>query len=156
MFKTLTDTSKAAIFTALVLILAVAAAVAINAFGLASNEFAWGAVWSITPVLATVIMLLVVTREGYARKGWQSLGLHRLGLRIWSIAFFGTLLISVAASAVVWATPLASFTAPAGGIINPAVILVSHSGRPTGDHVLPRRRDRDPRLPAPQAAVSGS
>ena len=68
MFRTLTDTTKAAIFTALVLILAVAAALAINALGLASNGFAWGAVWSITPVLATVIMLLVVTREGYSRK----------------------------------------------------------------------------------------
>ena len=125
MFKTLTDTSKAAIFTALVLILAVAAALAINAFGLASNEFAWGAVWSITPVLATVIMLLVVTREGYSRKGWQSLGLHRLGLRMWPIAFFGTLAITVAATAAVWATPLASVTAPAGaGIINSAVSLV--------------------------------
>ena len=124
MFKTLTDTSKAAIFTALVLILAVAAALAINAWGLASNEFAWAAVWSITPVLATLIMLLVVTREGYSRKGWQSLGLHRLGLRMWPIAFFGTLAITVAATAAVWATPLASVTAPAGGILNSAVGLV--------------------------------
>jgi hypothetical protein len=79
MFKTLTDTSKAAIFTALVLILAVAAALAINTLGLASSEFVWGAVWSITPVLATLIMLLVVTRDGYSRSGWQSLGLGRLG-----------------------------------------------------------------------------
>ena len=124
MFKTLTDTSKAAIFTGLVLILAVAAALAINAWGLASNELAWGAVWSITPVLATLIMLLVVTREGYSRKGWQSLGLGRLGLRMWPIAFFGTLAITVAATAAVWATPLASVTAPAGGIINSAVKLV--------------------------------
>ena len=124
MFKTLTDSSKAAIFTGLVLILAVAAALAINAFGLASNELAWGAVWSITPVLATLIMLLVVTREGYSRKGWQSLGLGRLGLRMWPIAFFGTLAITVAATAAVWATPLASVTAPAGGIINSAVKLV--------------------------------
>jgi uncharacterized protein len=124
MFKTLTDTSKAAIFTGLVLILAVAAALAINALGLASNEFAWGTVWSITPALATVIMLLVVTREGYCRKGWQPLGLHRLGLRTWWIAFFGTLAITVAATAAVWATPLASVTAPAEGIIKPAVSLV--------------------------------
>ena len=109
----------------LVLLLAVAAALAINAFGLTSNEFAWGAVWSITPVLATVIMLLVVTREGYTRKGWQSLGLHRLGLRMWPIAFFGTLAITVAATAAVWATPLASVTAPAGGgIMKSAVSLV--------------------------------
>ena len=124
MFKTLTDTSKAAIFTGLVLILAVAAALAINAWGLASNELAWGAVWSITPVLATLIMLLVVTREGYSRKGWQSLGLGRLGLRMWPIAFFGTLAITVAATAAVWATPLASVTAPAGGILNSAAGLV--------------------------------
>ena len=124
MFKTLTDTSKAVIFTGLVLLLAVAAALAINALGLASNEFAWGAVWSITPALATVIMLLVVTREGYSRKGWQSLGLGRLGLRMWPIAFFGTLAITVAATAAVWATPLASVTAPAGGIIKSAVSLV--------------------------------
>jgi uncharacterized protein len=124
MFKTLTNTSKAAIFTGLVLILAVAAALAINALGLASNELAWGAVWSITPVLATLIMLLVVTREGYSRKGWQSLGLGRLGLRMWPIAFFGTLAITVAATAAVWATPLASVTAPAGGIISSAVSLV--------------------------------
>lgn len=124
MFKTLTDTSKAAIFTGLVLLLAVAAALAINALGLASNEFAWGAVWSITPTAATVIMLLVVTREGYSRKGWQSLGLGRLGLRLWPIAFLGTLAITVAATAAVWATPLASVTAPHGGIINSAVGLV--------------------------------
>ena len=52
MFRTLTDTGKAAIFTALVLILAVAAALAINALGLGSNQLAWGAVWSITPALA--------------------------------------------------------------------------------------------------------
>jgi membrane protease YdiL (CAAX protease family) len=124
MFKTLTDTSKAAIFTGLVLLMAVAAALAINTLGLATNEFAWGAVWSITPTLATVIMLLVVTREGYARKGWQSLGLGRLRLRMWPVAFFGTLAITVAATAAVWATPLASVTAPDGGIITSAVGLV--------------------------------
>ena len=125
MFKTLTDTSKAVIFIGLVLILAVAAALAINALGLASNEFLWGTVWSITPALATVIMLMVVTREGHSRKGWHTLGLHRLGLRTWWVAFFGTLALTAAATAAVWATPLASVTAPGGaGIINPAVSLV--------------------------------
>ena len=61
-------------------------------------------------------MLLVVTREGYSREGWRSLGLHRPGLSVWWIAFGGTLLISVAASAVVWASPLAEFVVPEGGI----------------------------------------
>ena len=69
-------------------------------------------------------MLLVVTREGYSRKGWQSLGFGRLGLRMWPVAFFGTLAITVAATAAVWATPLASVAAPDGGIVNSAVGLV--------------------------------
>ena len=48
------------------------------------------------------------------------MGLHRLGLNVWWIAFGATLLITVAASAVVWATPLASFVMPEGGIIDPS------------------------------------
>ena len=76
-----TDSQKAGIFTVLVLVLAVAAALVINATGMDSNLIAWGAVWSITPTLATVIMLLLVTREGYSREGWKSLALHRLGFR---------------------------------------------------------------------------
>ena len=77
--------------------------------------------WSFTPTVAALIMLLVVTREGYSKEGWKSLGLHRLGLSVWWIAFGVTLLITVAASAVVWATPLASFVVPEGGIINPII-----------------------------------
>jgi membrane protease YdiL (CAAX protease family) len=79
---------------------------------------AFWTLWSITPTVAALIMLLVVTREGYSREGWKSLGLHRLGLNVWWIAFGLTLLITVAASAVVWATPLASFVVPEGGILN--------------------------------------
>jgi membrane protease YdiL (CAAX protease family) len=49
------------------------------------------------------------------------LGLHRLGLNVWWIAFGVTLLITVAASAVVWATPLASFVVPVDGLIDPTL-----------------------------------
>jgi membrane protease YdiL (CAAX protease family) len=111
------DPQKAGIFSVLVLVLAVAAALVIDAFGLGSNFFAWGSVWSITPVLATLIMLLVVTRDGYSKDGWRTLGLHRLGLRVWWIAFFGTLAITVVANAVVWLTPLASATVPPQGVL---------------------------------------
>jgi len=152
MFKTLTDTSKAAIFTGLVLILAVAAALAIKALGLTS--LLWAIVWSSTPALATVIMLLVVTRDGRSRQGWRSLGLHHLGLRMWCIAFFGTLLITVVASAVVWLTPLASVVVPAFGGGQPHHLL---AGLPGGRaRAQPLRRDRDPGLPASQTAADGS
>jgi uncharacterized protein len=118
MFTKLTDTSKAAIFAVLVLCLAVGAALLIRFLDITSDPVMFS-VWSCTPTVATLIMLLVVTRDGYSREGWKSLGLHRLGLNVWWIAFGLTLLITVAASAVVWATPLASFTWPEGGIIDP-------------------------------------
>src|SRR5215216_6960525 len=128
MFTKLADTTKAAIFTVLVLCLAVGAALSINMFDLASNFVVWASVWSCTPVVATLIMLLVVTREGYTKEGWKSLGLHRLGLNVWWIAFGVTLLITVAASAIVWATPLASFVVPEGGIIDPILSFLIFFG----------------------------
>jgi uncharacterized protein len=118
MFTKLTDTTKAAIFSVLVLCMAVGAALLIRFLDLPLG-LGLGVVWSSTPTLATLIMLLVVTREGYSKEGWKSLGLHRLGLNVWWIAFGATLFITVAASAVVWATPLASFIVPEGGILDP-------------------------------------
>src|SRR5215218_10263623 len=116
MFTKLTDTTKAAIFSVLVLCLSVGAALLIRTLDL--SGFVLGGVWSSTPTVATLIMLLVVTPGGYSKEGWKSLGLHRLGLNVWWIAFGVSLLITVAASAIVWATPLASFVIPEGGIIN--------------------------------------
>jgi membrane protease YdiL (CAAX protease family) len=121
MFTKLTDTSKGAVFSVLVLLLAVGAALSINMLGLASSELMWGSLWSITPVVATIIMLLVVTRDGYYREGWKSLGLHRLGLSVWWIAFGLTFLMSLIASIIVWATPLASFVLPESGVVNPLI-----------------------------------
>src|SRR5215213_8593308 len=110
MFTKLTDTNKAAIFSVLVLCLSLGAALLIRFLELPPGLAFWS-LWSCTPTVAALIMLLVVTREG-----WKSLGLHRLGLSVWWIAFGATLLITVAASAIVWATPLASFIMPEGGI----------------------------------------
>src|SRR5919199_3178429 len=120
MFTKLSDTSKAAIFAVLVLFLAVGAALLINMLAPIADLVMF-AIWMSTPTVATLTMLLVVTREGYSKEGWKSLGLHRLGLSVWWIAFGGTLLITVAASAIVWATPLASFIVPEGGIIDPII-----------------------------------
>jgi membrane protease YdiL (CAAX protease family) len=117
----LTDTSKGTIFSVLVLCLAVGAALLINMLDLASSELVWGSVWMSTPTVAVLIMLLVVTREGYSREGWKSLGLHRLGLSVWWIAIGLTFLMSLIASIIVWATPLASFVLPEGGIANPLI-----------------------------------
>src|SRR5918997_5813121 len=121
MFTKLTDTSKAAIFTVLVLFLSVGAALSINMLDLGSNMLMWASVWSITPVVATLIMMLVVTRDGYSREGWKALGLHRLGLNVWGIAFGGSFVVTVAATAAVWATPLAAFVVPEYGIVSTVI-----------------------------------
>jgi uncharacterized protein len=120
MFTKLTNTIEAAVFSVLVLLLAVGAALLIRFLELTGGMGMW-VLWSITPTAAALIMLLVVTREGYSKEGWKVLGLHRLGLSVWWIAFGGTLLISVAASAIVWATPLASFVLPEGGIADAVI-----------------------------------
>ena len=119
MFTRLTDASKAAIFSVLVLVMAVGDALLLRMLDFPQNligELSRAALWMCTPTVATLIMLLVVTREGYSKEGWKSLGLHRLGLSVWWIAFGVTLLITVVASAIVWATPLASFVVPEGGL----------------------------------------
>src|SRR5215204_7817968 len=120
MFTKLTDTSKAAIFSVLVLCMAVGDALLLRMLDLPQNTLtgtlSLGALWMCTPTVATLIMLLVVTRDGYSKGGWKSLGLHHLGLSVWWIAFGVSLIVTVAASAVVWATPLASFVLPEIGV----------------------------------------
>src|SRR5215212_7443750 len=123
MFTKLTDTNKAAIFSVLVLCLSLGAALVIRFLELPPGLAMW-TLWSITPTVAALIMLLVVTRDGYSKEGWKSLGLHGVGLNVWWIAFGATLLITVAASAVVWATPLASFIMPESGILNVVINFV--------------------------------
>ncbi len=120
MLTKLTDTNKAVIYSVLVLCMSVGAALLIGFLELPEGPVMW-TLWSCTPAVAAMIMLLVVTREGYTMEGWKSLGLHRLGLNVWWIAFGVTLLISLAASAIVWATPLASFVVPEDGIVGPII-----------------------------------
>jgi hypothetical protein len=50
----------------------------IRFFGISSDLFMFS-IWSCTPTVATLIMLLVVTGDGYSNEGWKSLDLHRPG-----------------------------------------------------------------------------
>jgi hypothetical protein len=106
MFTRLSDVQKAVIFAVL------AVALALVMVPLVTDSFITKVAYMWTPGIAVLVMLLVVTRDGFSREGWKSLGLHRLGLRVWWIAFLAGLLISVIATAIVWVTPLASFVIP--------------------------------------------
>jgi uncharacterized protein len=110
MFTKLTGTNKAGIFTVLALVMALAVALYVRALDITS-EFvaAW---YMFTPALAVLIMLLIVTRDGYSKEGWKTLGLHRLGFIAWWIAVLAPVLVGVLATAIVWTTPLAAFVMP--------------------------------------------
>ena len=76
MFTKLSDLNKAVIFAVLALALVLAWT------PIATNSFITKIVLMWTPGIAVLVMLLVVTRDGYSREGWKSLGLHRLGLSV--------------------------------------------------------------------------
>ena len=120
MLRTLTDRGKAFTYAGLVLLMAIGAALLIERIGLEPG-FLLFAIWMSTPALATFVMLLVITRDGYAKAGWASLGVHRFGLNVWWIAFGVTLVLGVAVTSLVWATPLASFTVPKYGLLGTVI-----------------------------------
>jgi multisubunit Na+/H+ antiporter MnhG subunit len=68
MFTRLHDTNKATIFTVLVLLMALVAAMVIRALGITS-EFVAAALYMFTPAEAALIMLLMVTRDGFTNEG---------------------------------------------------------------------------------------
>ena len=110
MFAELSPNRKAALFTVVVLALAVVVALLITALEIPEGPAFM--LWTATPVLATLLMMLVITRDGRSKDGWRLLGLHRLGARWWGVAFILSLLVSVVATVLVVLLGFASFVAP--------------------------------------------
>ena len=105
MVRTMSPLRAAALYYALSLAMVTAAAVAGASTAVAATA----------PALATLLMLLVVTREGRQRAGWAGLGLHRLGLRTWPVALLAPIAIIATGGAIAVATGSAHW-APTGQI----------------------------------------
>ena len=71
-----------------------------------------------TPLLATVIMLFVVTRDGYTRNGRSSLSLGRSGWRSWALALLLPLPVLAVIYGLAWLSGVATLAAPSdnGGL----------------------------------------
>jgi len=68
----------------------------------------------LTPALATVIMLYVLTSDGYKRKSPFSLGLTRSGWHSWGLALLIPLVVLIITYGLAWSSRAAGFLAPAG------------------------------------------
>ncbi|MCX6049755.1 MAG: CPBP family intramembrane metalloprotease [Chloroflexi bacterium] len=89
MFHPLSDRMKATGFYLTAVTSATVVAVLVSAF----HKPALLDYVMFTPLLAMLLMLLVVTRDGYSRAGWRILGLQRAGLRSWPMALLLPLLV---------------------------------------------------------------
>ncbi|MBM2618554.1 CPBP family intramembrane metalloprotease [Actinoplanes sp. LDG1-06] len=103
MFRTLSDRASGLVFVVVVL-----------AVSLSTARVAGGLVLAVSPLLVTLLMMLVVTRDGWSRDGWRRLGLGRLGLGSWPAAVATTAGVSVIAAVLVVVAGVARFTAPHG------------------------------------------
>lgn len=102
MFTNLTMVAKATIFYALAFGMALLLAI----FGHGMGEMV-GLVTMFTSLAAVLLTLLVVTRDGYTRSGWQILALNRLGLRSWLLAILGPATVIGITYGIVWSLGIA-------------------------------------------------
>lgn len=97
MFTQLSHSTKALLFYCIAFGLAVLMAAVGQGLG---DEIRM--VYMFTPLTAVLLMLLVLTRDGYTRVGWQMLGVHRAGWRSWPLAVLGPLLVLSCTYGIVW------------------------------------------------------
>jgi uncharacterized protein len=109
MFTNLTNSAKAFLFFMIAFGLTVTIALLYPVIGEKARY-----IHMYTPTLSVLIMMLVVTRDGYSKAGWATLGLHRLGLRWWLLALIGPLVVMSAIYGIVWNIGMAQFVLPDG------------------------------------------
>ena len=107
----------------------------------------------LTPALAAVIMLYVLTSDGNKRKGPFSLGLTRSGWHSWGLALLLPLIVLTITYGLVWLSGAAGFLAPTGNgwfpnlfiklLIVLLILIPLSSGEEIGfrGYLLPRLRE---------------
>jgi len=117
----MTNTNRAFVFYAITLALAVVVAFAVPFIGEASLP-----VTMLTPTLATVIMLAMVSPEGGFREALSLLGLDRAGLNGWPLAIAGPAAIHLVGFVILSIAGLAVFVAPQmSGSVGFAIFKIS-------------------------------
>ncbi|WP_066304497.1 type II CAAX endopeptidase family protein [Bacillus sp. FJAT-29814] len=101
MFKNLSSLAKSMIFTVIVIALA----------GLFSQlPGISGEVYMFSPVITVLIMMFIVTRDGYSKSGWVPLGVHKLGLKKWGFAFVAPVVVHLVGYSILWVSGIGEIT----------------------------------------------
>jgi membrane protease YdiL (CAAX protease family) len=82
----------------------------------------------LTATAGVLLMLLVVTRDGYRRAGWAQLALHRAGWRYWALALLAPAAILGASYAAATLVGAVSWHFASDTLINLAINIVIGSG----------------------------
>jgi len=119
MFRTLTEMQKGATFYVITLGLAVLLAL----FGPTGSD-AIQTINMFTATAGVLLMLLVITPDGYHRAGWAQLGLHHAGFRYWPLALLAPMAILVASYGAATLLGAVSWRFEADTVINLAINIV--------------------------------
>jgi hypothetical protein len=110
MFPSLPSSAKAITFYVIAFILVFTIAANPGTFGEASPPLSM-----LTSIVSVLIMMLVVTREGWSKEGWRSLGLFSAGFRGWWLAILLPAACLIISDAILLVSGLASFNIPDTG-----------------------------------------
>jgi len=119
MFRTLTEKQKGATFYVITLGLAVLLAL----FGPTGTD-AIQTLNMFTATAGVLLMLLVVTPDGYHRGGWAQLGLHHAGYRYWPVALLAPIAVLVASYGAATLLGAVSWRFESDTVINLAINIV--------------------------------
>ncbi|MBK7896525.1 MAG: CPBP family intramembrane metalloprotease [Anaerolineaceae bacterium] len=124
MFSNLSDLKKAGLFYVLVMVLNVAQILIFRAAAPKAEIVVL--THMITPLLITILMLFVFTRDGVGQHGRFGLGLRRSGWRTWGLALLLPLLVLAVSYGLGWLSGAAALVVPTdgGGLPNLLINLI--------------------------------
>ena len=107
MFTNLSELNKAFLYFAIVFALCFGATQLTPMLGVHALKVAM-----VTPLVAVLLMLLAVTRDGASRENWYGLGLHRAGIAGWALALVVPLVVLGFSFGALWLSGVGTFVAP--------------------------------------------
>jgi membrane protease YdiL (CAAX protease family) len=126
MFSHLSELKKAGLFY--VLAMALTLSVSLLFRMMAPEAGIVVIVHMMTPTLAAILMLFVITRDGYSKDNRYALGLRRFGWRTWWLALLLPLLVLMVSFGLAWLSGAATLVLPTENSWLPKLFITLLSG----------------------------